>query len=511
LFFNQSTHLHAIIDKYYKRKLSKGQVRTKDGSGLKRNLFKKELDLDDDPVQEKIYNEIADHPEGKGHNELVRILVKTGKINKTNFETKLKLLVAREIIIQDIKKKPYRVIYRISQTSRNTRIEEYLEIMKDYPIVAMAPFCPIIAGAHAVMHKEPALVLPLNAYACIGLKESFGKGGNIKMELERRTDQQSTAPAYADIERVKDDTITTICMALGLKREQLPNYEAKLALDIDISLGCGSSGAVAVAIILGWLATPKLKSLTGKELLASTGKISSDLEVYNIVKNAACNLEQYIHGRRFLPIACEPYSSGASIICSMEADLGKVLEYRLESWTKPSNEQGLYTFEGQARAVCEEIPFSMALVLGEPKHTSQCLKCSNQVKETLPGGIDESFFRLWGWVAKKMRECMNQNDKTETILERTAVLLRIQNGLYSCLGLDNQRFNELIKAISSTRPVSRTGGSIIGGGMDGTCLIVSDKIDVAKQKIELNYPNMQILPDHMLGKPVAAQLIKIGG
>jgi mevalonate kinase len=440
------------------------------------------------------------------------------KLNKSAFDKALTECVQRNLVIKTraTTSSFSNIIYKLATKVFVDKQKYFLDMMKEYPIVAIAPFCPIISGAHVVMKKESALVLPLNAYACIGLKESGGSGANIKMEIDQDTSQKSTVLSYTDIERVKNDTIKNICTALRINPAKLPNYEAKLAIDIDLSVGCGSSGAVAVANTFAWLATPTIRKFAaknGKELIFEDGKFSKYSESYSTAKNIAFNLEQYIHGRSFLSKSCEPYSSGASIIGAFEADRGQIIEYNLEKWTPPSEETDLYTFEGKCSGICEESPFPIILVLGQPKHTSECLRNNAHIKEILCGGIDPSFNKFWGWTSREILDSIRKGKTIDPILKakalaKTALLFKFQNGLYSVLGLDNEVFTRLIKEISSNRQQQIAGGSIIGGGMDGTCIIIAENMDLIKQRIMTKYPSLQILDEHMLAPSMSARILK---
>jgi len=429
-------------------------------------------------------------------------------MSKETFSKNLLILEAKGLIERSVfPTRPPTTVYRVSKPTISPK-KRFLKIMEDYSIVTMAPVCPVISGAHAVLYGASAMVLPLNAYICIGLSETYGSGGNVEMDLEESTRGRMAEPSYTEMERVKRKTIETICEILDINKQELPNYRVRVASDIDLSLGCGSSGALALANMMALLASRTLQKIAKKNFITKVGQLPVRSEVYDLTKEGAFILEQFIHGKESVPKHCAPYSSGASVICSMEANKGRLLNYKLVNWDKLKHNREVIP-KAEVKVVSKELSVPLIFVLGIPKSTADALRRRATMRDRLGEDLGSAFYEFWDWLTDRLEKVFSmlekkQIDRKEAI-EKVSQLLKIQNGLYRCLGLDNPDFTKLIEITS--RP--SIGGSIIGGGIGGACVFTSNDPDSLRSLIVSRHPDFQILESRFLQHPYPAQILKI--
>jgi len=390
-------------------------------------------------------------------------------MSKETFSKNLLILEAKGLIERSVfPTRPPTTVYRVSKPTISPK-KRFLKIMEDYSIVTMAPVCPVISGAHAVLYGEPS---------------------------------------YTEMERVKRKTIETICEILDINKQELPNYRVRVASDIDLSLGCGSSGALALANMMALLASRTLQKIAKKNFITKVGQLPVRSEVYDLTKEGAFILEQFIHGKESVPKHCAPYSSGASVICSMEANKGRLLNYKLVNWDKLKHNREVIP-KAEVKVVSKELSVPLIFVLGIPKSTADALRRRATMRDRLGEDLGSAFYEFWDWLTDRLEKVFSmlekkQIDRKEAI-EKVSQLLKIQNGLYRCLGLDNPDFTKLIEITS--RP--SIGGSIIGGGIGGACVFTSNDPDSLRSLIVSRHPDFQILESRFLQHPYPAQILKI--
>ena len=87
-------------------------------------------------------------------------------------------------------------------------------------------------------------------------------------------------------------------------------------------------------------------------------------------------------------------------------------------------------------------------------------------------------------------------------------LLTMQNGLYMSLDLGNKEFSNLI---SRTSVIDGMGGSIIGSGKGGTCLLFASNgcdTDDLKQIVSSVSPRLTLLKEDCFKTSAGARLIR---
>lgn len=146
----------------------------------------------------------------------------------------------------------------------------------------------------------------------------------------------------------------------------------------------------------------------------------------------------------------------------------------------------------------------MFLVLGPSKSTAVCLQHLADLKKLVKKkDLMASCFELWKWVVEELA-----NEFRKVPSEYTSRLFTMPNGLYMFLCLGNEDFSRLI---SRTSLISGMGGSIIGGGKGGTCLLFAshgfEASDLKQITASIN-PLLTTLPRECLKTAAGARLIK---
>jgi mevalonate kinase len=381
--------------------------------------------------------------------------------------------------------------------------ESLLKQMKDYDIVAYAPFSPVIAGAHAVLSGHRCLILPLNAYVGIGLRKIKETGGEVICGplLQPRYGEGDLTQDI--IEDVANFAMKIVNEPTGYSLVSRPSYKMQLFSDIDATLGCGGSGAVAVAGSLCFMSAFNLLSETGP---FTEYKSENQLRLFL----NAFKIENYIHGKG-LHDELGPFSSGASVFGSI---VGSSEARLYEYWITPN---GLEDFRNHKRQwpdydrsiICTKFPSDrIFLVLGEVKMTSSCIRHVLTAKKIIGEDLVDSLFEVWGKVVDRLaQEFRRYEAEAQLRTESISRLFSIQHSLYMSLGLGNKKFTYLLLNNSDKEMLS---GSVIGAGKGGTCLYFAPEGSAEDFLNQLPGQRLECLPsDEFLKQPSAgARILK---
>ena len=386
--------------------------------------------------------------------------------------------------------------YRIYRPTFEQLIDEQ---MKDCSIVAYAPFSPIIAGAHAVLSGSHCLIMPLNAYVAIGLEETEGTGGHIfcgyPETLYHRGSESLTVEGIQGAARYLVQTVN------GYTKYDLktrPNHNVKIVSTFDPSQGCGGSAAFAVA--------GSLCFMSAFGILDDPGPFSQDsrADFYRLF-DSAFKIEQFIHGKGRISEEAAPYSSGSSIFGAIVGnEKAGIYEYWLKNLPE-LKESGAVCPEYGLNSVCGSLPQEeMFLVLGQSKSTAVCLQHVANLKKLIKKReLTDGFFELWKTLVEELAAGFRKGPS-----EYCSRLLTMQNGLYMSLGLGNEDFSRLI---SRTSTIDGMGGSIVGSGRGGTCLLLASRgydADDLRQVVASVSPRLTLLKGECLKSSAGARLIR---
>jgi mevalonate kinase len=384
--------------------------------------------------------------------------------------------------------------------------ESLLTKMEGYDIVAYAPFAPVIAGAHAVLSGHPCLILPLNAYVGIGLRKIKETGGEVICRNLPQSRYGQGELTETTIQNVANFAMRVINEPTGRSLVSRPSYEMQLVSDIDATLGCGGSGAVAVA---GSLCFMSAFGLLHKTAPFAEYKSNDQLSLFM----NAFRIENYIHAgfsdeKGF-------FSSGASIFGSI---VGSSEARLYEYWITPNGLEDSRNHtrrwpEYERELICMNLPSDrIFLVLGGVKWTQSCIRQVRTLREIIGGDIVDSLFEIWGKVVDRLaQEFKRYEVEGKLKSESISALFSIQHSLYISLGLGNKTFTHLLLSSSDKEILS---GSIIGAGKGGTCLFFAPEMSTNNLSSQLDRActseeHLERLPsDEFLKASAQAKILK---
>lgn len=385
--------------------------------------------------------------------------------------------------------------YRIYRPTFEQLIDEE---MKDCSIVAYAPLSPVIAGAHAVLSGSHCLTMPLNAYVAIGLEETEGRGGQVICGYpETLYYHGSESLTVEGIQGAARYLIQTINDSTKYDLGTRPNYNMKIVSTFDVSQGCGGSAAFAVAGSLCFLFAFGVLDHGGPFSEVSHADFSR-------LFDAAFKVEQFIHGKGRISEDAAPFSSGSSVFGALVGnEKAKLYEYWLKNISELKGAKAVHPEYG-FNSICRSLPVeNMFLVLGQPKSTAVCHQHVARLKRTIKKDLTDGFFELWKVLVKEMAAEFQGGPSAYA-----SRLLTMQNGLYMSLGLGNEDFSRLI---SRTSTIDGMGGSIVGSGRGGTCLLLAPHgydADDLKQTVASVSPRLALLKGECLKSSAGARLIR---
>lgn len=386
---------------------------------------------------------------------------------------------------------------------KRTIQQDFAERMKDCETIACAPFSPVMAGAHIVLSGSPCLFMPLNAYVVIGVKRISDKGGKVIVDYPESDYGAAIAGegslTFETMQSAANYLFETVNAITDHKLSSRPSYRMNITSTIDISQGCGGSAALSIAGALCFMAE--------FELINENGPFGENQkEILSRLFEIGFNVEQFIHGKGRVCQDAAPYSSGASVLGSiLGSGEAKIYEYRVCNVNElkgehPKTNQLKY----EVHPVCRYIPSDrMFLVLGESKSTAACLQYVSRLRGLTSEKVLMLLFELW----KQIVQELNRELKTG-MTQYASHLFTMQHGLYTALGLGNENFSRLIE-----NPMLRpdVGGSIIGGGRGGTCLLLASK-RLSRERLErvllVTNPLLVLLPEICMEPSAGAQILK---
>lgn len=271
--------------------------------------------------------------------------------------------------------------------------------------MGFAPGKVILLGEHGVVYGYPALAGPLSW----GVTARGVPARHSRLELSA----EIKGPGRAALLRAFDRAAA----AAGR-----PPLSVKLESDLPVSMGLGSSAAVAVAC--------------SRLLLSAAGPPASPAEVARV----AFDMEKEFHGT----------PSGIDHTCSA---MGQLIRYRL----RPGEDLG------SARVVKSPRPLKVLVALaGERSPTKGTVAALRARRERWPA----RYRRLFAEIGRLVRDGVKAIESGD--LEALGDAMTVNQGLLSALRLSSARLDEMVYRL---RSMGALGAKLTGAGGDGGAVI----------------------------------------
>ncbi|MFL5319688.1 MAG: mevalonate kinase [Myxococcaceae bacterium] len=272
-------------------------------------------------------------------------------------------------------------------------------------LTAFGPGKVILLGEHGVVYGHPALAAPL----------SFGVTATATPS--KRCELVMPAGASAAARKLLQAAFDKVAREVGS-----PEVKVELSSQIPLSMGLGSSGALAVA--------------TARLLLQAAGREASVEEVQRL----AFLMEKEFHGT----------PSGVDHTTSAR---GELLYYR----RAPGEAVG------HAEAVKAKKPLELVIAIaGERTGTKATVAALRTRKEQWPARYDRIFSSIAALV-EDARFAIEEGDAPSL-----GDLMNMNHGLLSALGLSSQRIDSVVHGM---RELGAQGAKLTGAGGDGGAVI----------------------------------------